>query len=438
MSSNVVEVTLVLKRHGDQWPTIQAFHKRVLVIINRMPNIERLTIISDSPFAELEENISVLISRLPMLIELRLPVFCLSATITRTAGDLRRLKTLEVTRKYSQLEGNSNATYSCMLPRDVCDPYPALRHLSFAAHRLNVLTFMRPLIRVNLTTFEYHIMGDNSWLVALPEDLQAVADLLPALEKLGLWLLPLDRASAKKAVRTPTTFGFEVLSLISRFPRLKSFTIHAVHPLNITEEQLSGLAAGWTALEELDLNKSPLIRSQSSLPLKSLLHFKNCRNLRFLGLYLRIDDDDEFPSVPSHPDEAFMFPYTIIDLGSSSCKVHYLNCLNPCFFRNIALFFAAILRDPNRLRWDHGGRSPYGDDGPEPDERTPLEDRTRSHSIQSIAAFFRTIVKERVVQDMLKRELAAHERSHALELRRAREDVESLRRELRELQLRIT
>lgn len=437
MSNNALEIAIVLKRRGNQWPTIEAFHKRVLLIINRMPNIERLTIISDSPFEELEEDISLLISRLPTLIELRFPVFCLRPTITRVAAGLRRLKTLEVTREYSQLEGNENTTYSCMLPRDVDDPYPALRHLSFAAHRLNVLTFMRPLNRLNLTTFGYHMLGGNSWLVALPEDLEAVADSLPALEKLGLWLLPLNRDIKMKAAKTSPTFGLEVLSLICRFPRLKSFSIHAAHPLNITEEQLSGLATGWTAIEELDLNKTPLIRSQSSLPLKSLLHFRNCRNLRFLGLYLRIDDDDEFPSIPSHPDKAFMFPYTVIDLGSSSCKVHYLNCLNPLFFRDIALFFASILRDPNRLRWDHGGSSSDGDDQPEPDERSPLEDRTRSHSIQSIAAFFRTIVKERVVQDMLKRELAARERSHAFELQRAREDVESLRRELRELQRNI-
>ncbi|EIM81076.1 uncharacterized protein STEHIDRAFT_162074 [Stereum hirsutum FP-91666 SS1] len=407
MSNNVLEIAIVLKRRGNQWPTIEAFHKRVLLIINRMPNIERLSIISDSPFEELEEDISLLISRLPTLIELRFPVFCLRPTITRVAAGLRRLKTLEVTREYSQLEGSENTTYSCMLPRDVDDPYPALRHLSFAAHRLNVLTFMRPLNRLNLTTFGYHMLGGNSWLVALPEDL----------ERPG-------------GAKTSPTFGLEVLSLICRFPRLKSFSIHAAHPLNITEEQLSGLATGWTAIEELDLNKTPLIRSQSSLPLKSLLHFRNCRNLRFLGRYLRIDDDDEFPSIPSHPDEALMFPYTVIDLGSSSCKVHYLNCLNPLFLRDIALLFAAILRDPNRLRWNHGGSSSDGDDQPEPDERTPLEDRTRSHSIQSITAFFRTFVKERVVQDMLKRELAARERSHAFELQRAREDVESLRREL--------
>lgn len=121
VSNSVVEAEFVLERLRDQRLTVEAFHKGVLLIIGRMPNLERLVTFCDSPLAELQEEAALWISRLPLLMCPRLPVFCLATTISRLAARLRRLETPGFRRKDLQSEGNNGATYFCMLSGDV-DP----------------------------------------------------------------------------------------------------------------------------------------------------------------------------------------------------------------------------------------------------------------------------------------------------------------------------
>lgn len=58
----------------------------------------------------------------------------------------------------------------------------------------------------------------------------------PVLERLGLGLVPLNDGPGDR--HTTKQYGFETLSTISCFTHLRSFTIHAPHPLQLTEEQL--------------------------------------------------------------------------------------------------------------------------------------------------------------------------------------------------------
>lgn len=431
MSDTVVEIRLAFRRHQES-PSVAALHRRVLLIIERMPNIERLFLEADSPLGELEDDICLLISSLSMLTELTLPVFCLSPAIIHATAGLTRLKKLDVSRETLDLYDSASTTQSYRLAADIEDSYPSLRSLAFAATMNGVTTLMKQSnLPTFLTTLEFHMMAVKSNpTTSLPKLLKAIGVTLPSLEKLKLWLIPVGHKESDAANQKFLPFGFKDFSSVSRFPRLTSFTIRAIHPLDITEEELRGLIAEWPTLEELDLNKKPVVQSRSSLPLKSLLHFTPCRNLRSLGLYLRIEHD-EIPPVSIDPKRTTIFPQIAVDIGSSPCTV---NRNEPLFFNKVALFFADILKDPLSLKWDSARPRKCADYERDPDYGGKLVMGYPLHSAQSIVASFRMIVKERVEQDILRRELANIQRDHVSDLRRAQEQVESLRQQLREVQ----
>lgn len=430
MHDTVVEIRLVFKRHQES-PSVAALHRRILLIIERMPNIERLFLIADDPLGALEDDICLLISSLSMLTELTVPVFCLSPAIIHATAGLTRLKKLDVSREIMDLYDNASTTQSYRLAADIEDPYPSLRSLAFAATMNGVTTLMKQSnLPTLLTTLEFHMMADESNpTTSLPKLLKVMGATLPSLEKLKLWLIPVDHKESDAAANQKSRpFGFKDFSSVSRFPRLRSFAIRAIHPLDITEEQLRGLIAEWPTLEELDLNKKPVVQSRSSLPLKSLLHFTPCHNLRSLGLYLRIEHD-EIPSI--YTNRTTIFPQIAIDIGCSPCTV---NRSEPFFFTKVAHFFADILRDPLSLKWDSARTRKCADYDRDPDNGGRLVMGYPLHSAQSILASFGMIVKERVEQDILRRQLANIQRDHVSDLRRAQEQVESLRRQLREVQ----
>lgn len=163
MSETVVEIRLAFEHCRWEWPSVASLHRRVLLIIERMPNIERLLLIADRLLGELEDEVCLLISSLSMLRELTVPVFGLSPTIIHATTSLPRLQKLDVSRQDINFNGNGSTTQSYTLAPDIEDPYPALQSLAFAATTNGVTTFMRQRNSPTfLTTLEFHMMADTS------------------------------------------------------------------------------------------------------------------------------------------------------------------------------------------------------------------------------------------------------------------------------------
>lgn len=200
MSDIVVEITLAFERHWG-WPSVAALHRRVLLSIERMPNIERLFLIADSPLGDLEDDICLLSSSLSMLTELTVPVFCLSPAIIHATASLTRLKKLDVSREILDLYDNATTTQSYRLAADIEDPYPSLRSLAFAATMNGVTTLMKQRnLTTFLTTLEFHMIAAKSNpTTSLPKLLKAMGATLPSLEKLNLWLIPVGHKESDAA-----------------------------------------------------------------------------------------------------------------------------------------------------------------------------------------------------------------------------------------------
>lgn len=407
-----------MRRFLNEWPSQHILHRLVSRVTDRSPNIEKLEVVSDDLFGDLEDDICQLVSRLPMISELLIPCQGLSPKIARAAAGLARLQTLDI--HHGCLSGTHHL--DAQASRITLEPgsFPSLQYLSLAASVDHAQEFLRQANcpSSHFTSLWLHIIPDNTSSAVLLDLMTALSDTCPSLTTLKL-----DLSSHLPVAIPPKdypTYSYRDIFPVLRFRYLNKFHVQTAHPLDIKDDQVQDLVEKWPCdLEELDLNSTPLVLTKPFLSFIAITHFRSCSNLRHLGLYLDINADPLLRPEMTPPS----LPFATLFVGSSPC--HDLPNLHLRSLR-IAQFLVEHIHDPKCLKWQ----------GPLTDEESVIGDFSghvhvvpgdRIRGWQYIWVFLRSLF-ERKWEDK------EREKESTLAWRSANEELDALRRRVRELE----
>lgn len=417
LQPSVKGMVLRMRQALDKWPSQNILHRLVSRVADRSPNIEKLEVIADDLFGDLEDDICRLVARLPMISEL-LVSHELTPKIARAAAGLARLRKFDIHR--GRLSGTQHM--DAQSSRITLEPgsFPSLQHLSLAASVDHAQEFFRQANcpASQFTSLWLHIIPDNTSSAILLDLMTTLSDTCPSLTTLKL-----DLSSHLPVAIPPEdypTYSYRDILPVLRFRYLHKFHVQTAHPLHIMDDQVQDLVEKWPCdLEELDLNSTPLVLSKPFLSFIAITHFRRCSNLRHLGLYLDIDADPLLRPEMTPPS----LPFSTLFVGSSPC--HDLLNLHLRSLR-IAQFLVEHIHDPKCLKWK----------GMLIGEESAIEDFSgnvhvapgdRVRGWQYIWVILRTLFERKWENEERKKE-------SALAWRSANEELNALRRRVRELE----
>lgn len=275
----------------------------------RMPHLMVLDLRTSRSASSIEKDFVHLLSELPCLEKVVLPLYHVTDSIMGALAKLPNLGVIEF--QYLQDQGiGDKADVENFDPHVTEDGFPVLWDLSLSAHLskfIPVLVDTLAPAAKNLTSLYLHAISVKSE-ASVHEYFTAVGENFPLIKSIYMEALPGSTMSTQWSGVEPQ---FEALTLdtlkpLLDCPHLTTFALMYPIPLCLTLDDLETMTSQWPTLEVLDLNKEPVILGSAlgtrpNLTLRALLPFvQNCPNLRKLGLYLDATEAD-LPSASEIP-----------------------------------------------------------------------------------------------------------------------------------------
>lgn len=293
MNENVRSFTFELY-FDDMFPRQPFFQD----IVARMPFLAQLDMRIELPARVIETDFLELISGLPKLTKVVVPLYHITSKVMEGLSKLENLGTIQF--EFYETPKGLQDDLQVFNPTLSEGAFPTLWDLSFSAHLSQAMSFIKaPMAPSHLTSIYLHAMSVDSE-ASVHQYFTAIAERCPLAESLYLECLPGSILNTQWTAQTQ----FEPLSLhaikpIFDCPKLTTFEILYPAPLTLTMDDLEELTSRCPLMEIINLNSEPVLTAdvRSNLTLSAILPFaRNCPNIKSLGLFINATAAD----IPSH------------------------------------------------------------------------------------------------------------------------------------------
>lgn len=300
-----------------------------LAIAKQFPYLHRLSIASHCHVELLEGHLCELLTALPSLTDVKVPIYCLTSSVVEVASRMPKLRLLDGDHRrteWHEMDSDSPPTLEM-------GTFPKLNRIAMTRTLGGAARFLQT------PNFPTHSLDDLRLYVVLREgpdrtnhravndDLnqfgKAVVEQCPSLHVLLIIMWPMDWNESP--IPNSLALNFHSLAPLLRLTQLKILAIKNPISLHMTDNQAKELALALPNLETLGLATRATVRHPSdasgSLTLLSLNHFAtHCPSLSFLGLSI-----DASTNIPAS-NEAVRFPkLTSLHLGYSLISSESIN-----------------------------------------------------------------------------------------------------------------
>ncbi|KAF4598170.1 hypothetical protein EYR38_006566 [Pleurotus pulmonarius] len=305
-------------------------------VTNRMPDLEVLDISSILPVSDIEADMLKLLSGLPKLKEVILPLYYVSPNVSEVLSRLPNLNVLGF--QYDDEQGRGDSQDVAAPPATLSEgAFPALYDLALSIPFIHASElFDQPFSPQNITM----LFIDS----ALPESPSDIHNLLSVIVKNCPLLINLSlnpHLSTSDSPPTDERLTYANLRPVLTLPNLTTFDMNHYYPIDLKYKDMEELARAWPNLETLMLNSDPVaLDHPPTLSIAALIPFaEHCPNIRQLGLYMNAAEED----LPSSRD---LVPFKILEtlsVGLSHITDH----------ENVALFLSHLI--PSECELECGG-----------------------------------------------------------------------------------
>jgi hypothetical protein len=260
----------------------------------RMPHLTVLDLRTSRTASSIEKDFVHLLCELPCLEKVVVPNYHITSRIMETLAKFPNIGVIEF--QYNQGIGDK-VDIEDFNPHIPEDGFPVLWDLSLSAHLSKlipvVVNTLAPAAK-NLTSLYVDALSVESE-ASVRKYFTVVGENFPLIKSVYV-VTQWDEVEPEFEALT-----IDTLKPLLSCPHLTTFELMHPAPLRLTLDDLETLASGWPTIENLDLNKEPVVLgpalgTKSNLTLRALLPFaRNCPNLRKLGLYLHATET-ELPS----------------------------------------------------------------------------------------------------------------------------------------------
>ncbi|KAF9501829.1 hypothetical protein BDN71DRAFT_1460290 [Pleurotus eryngii] len=305
-------------------------------VMTRMPDLEVLDISSVLSVSDIEADMIKLLSGLPKLKEVILPLYYVSPSISGTLSQLPNLNVLGF--QYDDEQGRGDS-------QDVAAPPATLGEGAFPV--LYDLALSMPFIHAS-ELFDQPFSPQNITMLfidsALPESPSDIHNLLSVIVKNCPLLINLSLNPHLSTTDNPPTderLTYANMRPVLTLPNLTSFDINHYYPIDLKYKDMEELARAWPNLETLMLNSDPVaLDHPPALSIAALIPFaEHCPNIRQLGLYMNAAEED----LPSSRDLVPFKCLETLSVGLSHITDH----------ENVALFLSHLI--PSECELECGG-----------------------------------------------------------------------------------
>ncbi|KAF7794961.1 hypothetical protein EIP86_006104 [Pleurotus ostreatoroseus] len=327
MHSNIRTLSLYFRNNS-----IHSLPTYVDNIALRVPHLTKLEVRADVAMHELQTDILSLVSRIPELRWLVVPMYFLTSLMMTELARLPCLETIELAQPTSGGTGNP-IDVSDFHPNLILGAFPSLKKLGFAANLQHAVDFAalpfgpRDLVSINLRV----LAVETSQL--LRQYFSRVSVLCKQLTELHIDFV-LGPGAHVGPMPSPvlTRPAFDTFEPLLSCRNIKVLELRWDYQLDLHEDDMEALASSWPSIEVLLLNCDPIpeIHPPALTPLALIPFAKHCSRLRELSLY--IDATQMLPSLPNatRPFQSL----AKLAFGSSPIRevdsmVLFLSCLCP-------------------------------------------------------------------------------------------------------------
>lgn len=251
----------------------------------RMPHIHLLDLRGRHSVRLIEADVLEILRGLPELKKVIFPEFYLTSTLFSELSRKKRICAIKFEREAKQGLGDEKDVDS-FAPVLQEGAFPALRELDITARLGDFVRMMNAdYAPVNITS-----LCISTYVEQKPRELHSFLVTLSVhcrlLSTLRIKLLHVS-GSLKPKLTSARQIAFDTLRPLFLFQKLTTFEVMHKYPINIALEEVEELARRWPSLENLYLNKEPLVMSDCTLDLRALVPFaRHCPKLRCLGLFM--------------------------------------------------------------------------------------------------------------------------------------------------------
>lgn len=290
---NITDFSVYLHR-TNAYPITTFFQE----VMSRMPNLKVLDLRFAFPARDVEDDLIALLTGLPKLRKVILPIYTFTSRIVEKLSTLRELDTVQF--EFMETQGSGDITDVMHFdPQLHAGTFPVLADLSLSAKLQDATRFLcGSFAPSNLTSLYVHTLCAPSpgevrdFLTAVTENCQLLVRLF------------LDFFTSAEIRSDPDSppISWQTLRPVLSCANLVEFEVRWDRAFVITQQDVEEMAAKWPSLETLLLNCEPMhVPTPPSLDLRALIPFaRHCPKLVELGLFLSgtvEDDTTDFGSV---------------------------------------------------------------------------------------------------------------------------------------------
>lgn len=331
MGTSVRRLALVVRHNSDNSQASKLRTISVLMnVADRMPQLTELWIgYLDDDTLNYDSNLLYLLQHLPALQKLTIPALCLDAAIVGALAHHKDLHTINID------DAEPFVLYSCTQetrfmfdsskPLPV-DAFPSILNMEFSAPTLDdAASFIFqpefPLYNLKRLFIHTRIVPPSEDVGRFIERLATACDVLDDLT------LDFHELQYRSGIHLSTTacLEFRHIAPISLLKTLTSLIIRHPYPLDMNDDDVERLAAGFPDLEVLHLNPYPVITTTTEVTCLALHHLaRHCPDLVNVGIY--IDGNiamTPIPLLPRRLSVTLTLGHSPLPVRSDSTILHY-------------------------------------------------------------------------------------------------------------------